>query len=53
MDDLKPGKLMGQDKDGNKYYENNFYFYGRNRWIEYAPKYGNYIKFDHSPSMLD
>lgn len=37
FDDLKIGKLVGTDKYGNKYYENNYYFYGRNRWVEYAP----------------
>lgn len=37
FDDLKIGKLVGTDKYGNKYFENNYYFYGRNRWVEYAP----------------
>lgn len=37
FDDLKIGTLVGTDKYGNKYYENNYYFYGRNRWVEYAP----------------
>lgn len=41
MDSLRPGTLVGTDKYGNQYYENKIYFYGRNRWIEYAPKYGN------------
>lgn len=36
-DELKIGTLVGTDKYGNKYYENNYYFYGRNRWVEYAP----------------
>lgn len=27
-DDLKIGNLVGTDKFGNKYYENNTYFYG-------------------------
>ncbi|XP_045467346.1 probable NADH dehydrogenase [ubiquinone] 1 alpha subcomplex subunit 12 [Harmonia axyridis] len=40
MDELKIGALRGIDKYGNKYYENNRFFFGRNRWIEYAPKYG-------------
>ncbi|XP_050502112.1 probable NADH dehydrogenase [ubiquinone] 1 alpha subcomplex subunit 12 [Diabrotica virgifera virgifera] len=40
MDNLRPGTLVGTDKYGNKYYENPHYFYGRNRWIEYAPYYG-------------
>lgn len=36
MDDLKDGKLVGKDKYGNKYFCNPRYFYGRNRWVEYA-----------------
>ncbi|KAK9695837.1 NADH ubiquinone oxidoreductase subunit NDUFA12 [Popillia japonica] len=46
MDDLKPGVQVGEDKYGNKYFENNRYFYGRNRWVEYAPKYG--VDYDGS-----
>ncbi|CAG2121992.1 unnamed protein product, partial [Medioppia subpectinata] len=30
MDELKIGTLVGVDKAGNKYYENNEYFHGRN-----------------------
>lgn len=40
MDSLRPGTLVGTDKLGNKYYENKSYFYGRNRWVEYAPQFG-------------
>lgn len=43
MDNLRPGTLVGTDKYGNKYYENPHYFYGRNRWVEYAPYYGKYF----------
>jgi len=32
-DDLKEGRLVGEDKYGNKYYQNDKYFYGRNRWV--------------------
>ncbi|XP_012281007.1 probable NADH dehydrogenase [ubiquinone] 1 alpha subcomplex subunit 12 [Orussus abietinus] len=39
-DDLKVGTLIGIDKYGNKYYENNYYFYGRNRWVSYAKEVG-------------
>ncbi|XP_018560966.1 probable NADH dehydrogenase [ubiquinone] 1 alpha subcomplex subunit 12 [Anoplophora glabripennis] len=46
MDSLRPGKLVGTDKYGNKYYENPMYFYGRNRWVEYAPYYG--LEYDGS-----
>lgn len=28
QDDVKLGTLVGEDKYGNKYYENNMYFYG-------------------------
>ncbi|XP_066997371.1 NADH dehydrogenase [ubiquinone] 1 alpha subcomplex subunit 12 isoform X1 [Anabrus simplex] len=40
IDDAKVGKLVGEDKYGNRYYENNMYFYGRNRWVVYAPEVG-------------
>ena len=39
MDELKLGTLVGTDKYGNKYYQNKRFFYGRNRWVEYAPQY--------------
>ncbi|XP_026473701.1 NADH dehydrogenase [ubiquinone] 1 alpha subcomplex subunit 12 [Ctenocephalides felis] len=45
-DDLKLGTLVGEDKYGNKYYENNEYFYGRNRWVDYAPHVG--LNYDAS-----
>lgn len=47
-DDLKIGTLVGTDKYGNKYYENNYYFYGRNRWVEYA----EYIHMDYDASQI-
>lgn len=47
-DDLKTGTLVGEDKYGNKYYENNQYFYGRNRWIIYDAKHG----VDYDASMV-
>ncbi|KAK9876298.1 hypothetical protein WA026_012596 [Henosepilachna vigintioctopunctata] len=50
MDDLKMGTLMGIDKCGNKYFENNRYFFGRNRWVEYAPKYGTDYDASQVPS---
>jgi NADH:ubiquinone oxidoreductase subunit len=34
-DALKNGTLIGEDKYGNKYYENRRYFVGRSRWIIY------------------
>ena len=39
---------MGEDKYGNKYYQNNEYFYGRNRWIIYNAKHG----VDYDASMV-
>ncbi|OQV11665.1 putative NADH dehydrogenase [ubiquinone] 1 alpha subcomplex subunit 12 [Hypsibius exemplaris] len=32
-DDLKWGTHVGTDKYGNRYFENNYYFMGRNRWV--------------------
>uniref|UniRef100_A0A0K8RJE5 NADH dehydrogenase [ubiquinone] 1 alpha subcomplex subunit 12 n=1 Tax=Ixodes ricinus TaxID=34613 RepID=A0A0K8RJE5_IXORI len=48
MDDLRMGTLVGTDKLGNKYYENNRFFYGRNRWVEYADHY----HFDYDGSQV-
>lgn len=45
-DDLKFGTLVGVDKLGNKYFENNRYFYGRNRWVVYNEKFG--VNYDGS-----
>lgn len=39
QDELKDGTLVGEDKFGNKYFENPRYFYGRNRWVEYSDNY--------------
>eukprot|EP00088_Acartia_fossae_P023589 TRINITY_DN24586_c0_g2_i1.p1 TRINITY_DN24586_c0_g2~~TRINITY_DN24586_c0_g2_i1.p1 ORF type:complete len:142 (-),score=35.78 TRINITY_DN24586_c0_g2_i1:212-637(-) len=47
-DDLKEGKLVGEDKFGNKYYENPQYFYGRSRWVVYNPKHN----VDYDGSMV-
>ncbi|CAK9800551.1 Probable NADH dehydrogenase [ubiquinone] 1 alpha subcomplex subunit 12 [Anthophora plagiata] len=40
IDELKKGTLIGEDKYGNKYYENNAYFFGTNRWVIYSEKVG-------------
>ena len=40
--------MIGEDKYGNKYYQNDEYFYGRNRWIIYNPKHG----VDYDASMV-
>jgi len=31
---------VGEDKYGNKYYENKLYFVGRSRWVDYSAKAG-------------
>ncbi|VDP08966.1 unnamed protein product [Heligmosomoides polygyrus] len=38
MDVTRVGTLVGTDKFGNKYYEDNSYFMPRNRWVEYPEK---------------
>jgi len=35
---IKPGKLVGTDKYGNKYFESTQCVYGQNRWIEYVSR---------------
>lgn len=37
-DELKWGDLIGEDKFGNKYYQNKLYFVGRSRWVNYSNK---------------
>uniref|UniRef100_A0A182YN83 NADH dehydrogenase [ubiquinone] 1 alpha subcomplex subunit 12 n=1 Tax=Anopheles stephensi TaxID=30069 RepID=A0A182YN83_ANOST len=37
MDEMKSGRLVGEDKYGNKYYEDPSQFYGRNRWTDLPP----------------
>lgn len=36
MCEPKPGRLVGTDYSGNRYYENNREQQGRNRWVDYA-----------------
>ncbi|XP_041113608.1 NADH dehydrogenase [ubiquinone] 1 alpha subcomplex subunit 12-like [Polyodon spathula] len=36
VNDVKTGALVGVDKSGNKYFEDNQYFFGRHRWVIYA-----------------
>ena len=45
---FQTGRLVGEDKYGNKYYQNDEYFYGRNRWIIYDAKHG----VDYDASMV-
>lgn len=40
------GTLVGIDKEGNKYYENNSYMHGANRWVVYSDK--AYLDYDGS-----
>ena len=40
IDDVKDGNFVGEDRNGNKYYENPRYFVGRSRWVVYHEKYG-------------
>lgn len=46
METFRSGKMIGEDKYGNKYYEDPSFFYGRNRWVEYA-KHRN-LEYDAS-----
>jgi len=48
MDSMKHGKFVGEDKYGNRYFQNNYYFYGRNRWVEYNSK----VYFDYDGSQI-
>jgi NADH dehydrogenase (ubiquinone) 1 alpha subcomplex subunit 12 len=41
---------MGEDKFGNKYYENNEYMFGQNRWVIYNIHKTN---VDYDASMID
>lgn len=36
--ELKGGELVGEDEYGNRYYENNDYTLGRNRWVVFADR---------------
>ncbi|KAL0859034.1 hypothetical protein ABMA27_010882 [Loxostege sticticalis] len=46
QEEAKDGVLVGEDKFGNKYYENPRYFYGRSRWVEYNEKF--HLNYDAS-----
>ncbi|XP_028156710.1 probable NADH dehydrogenase [ubiquinone] 1 alpha subcomplex subunit 12 [Ostrinia nubilalis] len=46
QDEVKDGVLIGEDKHGNKYFENPRFFYGRNRWVEYNDNY--HMSYDAS-----
>ncbi|XP_045682523.1 NADH dehydrogenase [ubiquinone] 1 alpha subcomplex subunit 12 [Phyllostomus hastatus] len=36
LNDVRVGTLVGEDKYGNKYYEDNKQFFGRHRWVVYT-----------------
>merc|ERR1712154_643234 len=40
-DDFKFGDLIGEDSNGNRYYQNKYYFMGRSRWVEYSDHVGH------------
>uniref|UniRef100_A0A8R1XUP9 NADH dehydrogenase [ubiquinone] 1 alpha subcomplex subunit 12 n=1 Tax=Onchocerca volvulus TaxID=6282 RepID=A0A8R1XUP9_ONCVO len=48
MDETRIGKFMGEDKFGNKYYEDNSYFMPRNRWVEYP----EHVWLDYDASQI-
>ena len=39
-DEIKHGELVGEDKFGNKYYQNNDYMFLRNRWVVFSHEKG-------------
>lgn len=43
---VRTGELIGEDKYGNKYFENKTYFMGRSRFVEYP--YEGRLEFDGS-----
>lgn len=43
QDELKIGTLVGTDEMGNRYYENNLYFYGNILIVNYI-NFKNYMK---------
>lgn len=38
MDVTRTGTMVGEDKFGNKYFEDNSYFMPRNRWVVYPDR---------------
>ncbi|KAK1120234.1 hypothetical protein K0M31_012601 [Melipona bicolor] len=48
VDELRDGTLVGVDKYGNKYYENNEYIFSRNRWVIYSEK----VNLDYDGSQV-
>uniref|UniRef100_A0A0K0DHL4 NADH dehydrogenase [ubiquinone] 1 alpha subcomplex subunit 12 n=1 Tax=Angiostrongylus cantonensis TaxID=6313 RepID=A0A0K0DHL4_ANGCA len=48
MDVTRVGTLVGTDKFGNRYYEDNSFFVPRNRWVEYPDK----VWLDYDASQI-
>merc|ERR1712071_722249 len=47
-DAIKNGALIGEDKLGNKYYENHRYFVGHSRWVIYNDN----VSYDYDGSQV-
>ena len=45
---LKIGPCVGQDKYGNKYFHNPYYYFAACRWVEYAP----HFNWDYDGSQI-
>ncbi|XP_016143397.1 NADH dehydrogenase [ubiquinone] 1 alpha subcomplex subunit 12-like [Sinocyclocheilus grahami] len=53
VNDIKTGALVGIDKYGSKYYEDNRYFIGRHRWVIYSTEMnGKNTLWDVDGSMV-
>uniref|UniRef100_A0A4X2K7R1 NADH dehydrogenase [ubiquinone] 1 alpha subcomplex subunit 12 n=1 Tax=Vombatus ursinus TaxID=29139 RepID=A0A4X2K7R1_VOMUR len=53
VNDVKAGTLVGEDKYGNKYYEDNKQFFGRHRWVIYTTEMnGKNTLWDVNGSMM-
>ncbi|KAM7328087.1 NADH dehydrogenase [ubiquinone] 1 alpha subcomplex subunit 12 [Alexandromys fortis] len=51
--DIRVGTLVGEDKYGNKYYEDNKQFFGRHRWVIYTTEmHGKNTFWDMDGSMV-
>ncbi|KAK0422717.1 hypothetical protein QR680_007742 [Steinernema hermaphroditum] len=48
MDITRAGTLVGEDKFGNKYYEDNSFFMPRNRWVQYPDR----VWLDYDASQI-
>ncbi|KAK0397919.1 hypothetical protein QR680_002338 [Steinernema hermaphroditum] len=48
MDVTRAGTLVGEDKFGNKYFEDNSFFMPRNRWVQYPDR----VWLDYDASQI-